>query len=103
VATFADLELTFQNLMHNSDGVFFEVYEERLIEAEAAGESESLVAWGEQLHARRRDAWPGLLLGDPYPMTVRLEVAAGDEVVTYANATRCDENPGAVGRIVVRP
>jgi hypothetical protein len=29
-------------------------------------------------------------------------VTSGDEVLTYKNGTRCDDNPAAVGTVVIR-
>jgi Beta-galactosidase len=102
VSTPAHLESSLQNLWDNSDGVYLEIYEQRLFEAngdvlDASASGRTLAQWDEELHQRRRAFFP--TLPDPRPLSHRhtfTGTTAGEER-HYLHPASCQ-----AGVIVVR-
>jgi len=101
VATPAELDSTFQNLWDNSDGVYLEIYEQRLWEAGSdvldptATEPRSIASWDAQLDLRR-----------PKPMVHQHTFTAdgNDQTFWYVHGQKCDApggSPQAYGVITV--
>lgn len=111
-----ELESAFRNLWDNSDGIFFEIYEQRFWEAEERGPvldpdatGRTIGEWDELLHQRRREFWPQL--PDPFPMTYRHvfrstgENPDSPQVFHYVNGSKSstDSTNNNYGAVVVMP
>lgn len=91
----AELESALQNAYDNSDAIFVEIYQARLLEVDADPTllSRPLADYAEDFHRRRRDDWPHL--GDPYPLTHRhrfrrsIDADTGNEIFHYVHGSKC--------------
>lgn len=102
-----------ENIWRNSDGVYAEVYEQRLWEAMHesqgvldAGSGKTVADWDRELEERRRTAFP--TLPDPAPATHRRtfhrsESGPAVQRLHYVHASKCSAAKAAVGTIEVLP
>lgn len=104
VANPEELESALQNAWDNSDAIFLEIYELRLLEAEWVGpildptaSGQTIGDWTDRFHQRRREDWIPQGIPDPFPPvhrhTFRRTTAAEpqDQLLYYINASKCSE------------
>lgn len=90
-----ELESALQNAYDNSDAVFVEIYQARLLEviANPGALTRPLADYAEDFHQRRRDDWPHL--GDPYPLSYHhrfrrsIDADTGNEIFHYVHGSKC--------------
>jgi hypothetical protein len=128
----ADVESALWNLTINSNGVFIELYEQRVWEishtlrtgpdaavldanrielnANPAPYSKNLFTWSEELHERRKQLvdQTNPHLGDPFPASHQhtfSKVIVAPETYYYINPVKCwlTTDPNRVGQITVSP
>jgi len=104
VANPSEVDSTLQNELTNSQGIYLELYEERIWEAnrqpngvvDPLGSGRTMAQWAEQLHSRRRALFANL--GDPYPTTHRHTFHSSvNQTFYYVNGSNCT----AAGTIVI--
>jgi len=102
----ADLDSTLRNAWDNSDGIFVEIYEERLWEVQQLGPTgATLAAWTERFHERRRAMQHR---PDPFPLshshTFKHTAKQGAQQLFYVHGTKCHQARGKrYGQITVSP
>jgi uncharacterized protein (TIGR03437 family) len=104
-----DLDLVFQNLWDNSDGMFVEIYESVfwLADNTARGvlprSRKTVGQWADDLHKRRNDpVFPQYLAAkDPFPATYSVTVTKSAQTLTYAHAAKCGLGKQEFGQIVI--
>jgi uncharacterized protein (TIGR03437 family) len=109
VGTREELDLTFQNVWDNSDGMFEEIYEDMFWLAENTGRGilprsgKTLGQWAEDFHRRRNDpAFPNFIAArNPFPTTHSIVVAGPARTLTYIHASKCGQGRQEYGQIVV--
>lgn len=104
IANPADVDSVLQNELTNSQGIYVELYEERIWEAsrqpngvvDPLGSGRTMAQWAEQLNSRRRTLFANI--PDPYPTTYRFTFhASGNQTLYYVNGSKC----AAAGTIVI--
>lgn len=109
VATREELDLTFQNVWDNSDGMFFELYEDMfwLAENTARGvlprSGKTTGQWAEELHKRRNDpVFPNYIAAkNPFPVTHSVVITKGAQTLTYVHGAKCGAGRQEWGQIVI--
>lgn len=109
VATREELDLAFQNMWDNSDGMFFELYEDMfwLAENTARGvlprSGKTAGQWAEELHKRRNDPVFANYVAakNPFPATHSVVVNGPARTLTYVHAAKCGAGKEEYGQIVV--
>ena len=115
VANPADTDSTLQNELTNSQGIYLELYEERIWEAnrqtngviDPAGSGRTMAQWADQLNSRRRTLFANI--PDPYPATYRhtftrtLPPSAGNQTFYYVHGAKCGVGNATPGSIVIAP
>lgn len=112
VKTLPELESALRNLYDNSDGIFLEIYEERLWDAENNGPvldqnatKRTLQQWDELLLQRRRSFW-GAKIPDPFPATIthtakRTLPGKDPQFIYFTNPAACVNNSKTFGTVVI--
>ena len=112
VKTLEELESAFRNLYDNSDGIFLEIYEERLWDAENNGPvldknatKRTLAQWNDLLIERRRSIW-GSKIPDPFPSSLshtfkRTADNKIPQVFYFTNPSSCLNNSKTFGAVVI--
>jgi hypothetical protein len=105
VATPADVDSALQNAWVNSQGVYVELYEERIWEFVRQPVGQTLAEWNNQFQSRRRVSFP--TIPDPFPTTHRhtftrtLTQPTGNQTLYYVHGAKCGvTNPAS---IVIQP
>jgi|GEM_PF-3715009 len=109
VGTREALDLTFQNLWDNSDGMFLEIYEDLFWVAENTARGvlprsgKTLGGWAEDLHKRRNDAVFANFVAakNPFPTTHSVAMNSGARTLTYVHGMKCGLGKQEWGQIVV--
>ncbi|HEV7920639.1 MAG TPA: hypothetical protein VGR02_07600 [Thermoanaerobaculia bacterium] len=113
VANPADVDSALQNALSNSQGVYVELYEERVWEAlrqpngivDPAGSGRTMSQWADQFHSRRRALFP--TLPDPFPPMYRhtftrtIADNAGHQTFYYVHGSKCGAGSAAPASIVL--
>jgi hypothetical protein len=116
VKSMAELESSLQNAWDNSDGIFVEIYEARLWDAENNGpvlnpnaSGRTLKQWNDLFLQRRRDFW-GDKITDPFPLSFRHVFtrkgfgSAEQRIYYYTDPSSCREgNKNSFGAIILLP
>ena len=109
VSTREELDLTFQNVWDNSDGMFFELYEDMFWLAENTGRGllprsgKTITQWADELHKRRNDPiFPQHTAAKTaFPSTHSVTVTGPARTLTYIHGTKCGAGKQEFGQIIV--
>ena len=109
VTTQEDLDLTFQNMLDNSDGMFLEVYENLfwLVENTAKGflprSGKTVGQWADEFHKRRNDpVFPQYIAAkNPFPTSHSALITKTSQTLTYVHAAKCGLGKQEWGQIVI--
>lgn len=109
VATREELDLAFQNVWDNSDGMFFELYEDMfwLAENTARGvlprSGKTAGQWADELHKRRNDpVFPNHIAAkNPFPSTHSAVITKAAQTLTYIHGAKCGAGRQEWGQVVI--
>jgi hypothetical protein len=106
----SDVDSALQNAWDNSDGIYVELYEANVRQADSGGVLPSgftLGQWTEKFHQRRRALFPGI--PDPFPLThrhtfIRTTTGNAPQELHFVNGSRCAAGATSnYGSIVILP